>query len=196
MARLALLLPAIASVAIVWVGSSGAPPNRATADVPVPTAAASFRAPETPYPERVLGLVVHELGDVVSKGPSRDEVFAVAGWYVATALTDCPAVAIVYRDGALPEIRPDADRLAYCDRSGVLYGARPDADLRENSGLSAISVTVALGVLVPSELELPGADAREVVVLGHFVESTDGCALSAGCSRELVVDHLAWTPGA
>jgi hypothetical protein len=48
-----------------------------------------------------------------------------------------------------------------------------------------------VGVVVPSELEVIGADATEVVVVGRFVETIAG-----GCAPELVVDRVAWALGA
>jgi hypothetical protein len=64
-----------------------------------------------------------------------------------------------------------------------------------DAGLPAVAVTLVVGVVVPPELEMIGADSTEVVVVGRFVESGDGCRIPAGCRRELVVDHVAWTPG-
>jgi len=49
--------------------------------------------------------------------------WAVAGWYVATDIVDCPPRAAIERTGSLLEIRGDADALAFCERSGVLYAS-------------------------------------------------------------------------
>ena len=90
----------------------------------------------------------------------------------------------------------------------MLYASRPDLDERlptdnlnednrsNNGGLPSVAVTLAVGVVAPPELEMIGADATEVVVVGRFVEVGDGCGGPAGCRLELVVDHVAWTPGA
>ena len=218
--RLALLLPVVALVAIAWAGVSGPRSDQATAEIPDPTAVAAPsltaegstpavapRVRPPPRPAQVIGLTVNRLDDIQSLGLGRDEVVAVAGWYVATAITDCPRIVIIRRQGSLPEVRRDFDALAFCDRSGVLYASRPDLNERlptnnlnddnrsDNGGLSAVAVTLVVGVVVPPELEMIGTDATEVVVVGRFVDSGDGCRLLTGCRRELVVDHVAWTPG-
>ena len=196
-ARLALLVPVGAFVAIAWVGLSGDHGSKAAADVPHPTTAAPSPVPtEAPFPARVLGLAVRRLDDVQPVSHVRDYEFAILGWYVPTSITDCPPFAIVYRDGALPEIRRDVDALAYCDRTGILYASPPDPDLGKNGGLKAVAVTVVLGVVMPSELETVGTDATQVVVLGRFVPSGENCDVSPGCGPELMVDHVGWTPGA
>jgi hypothetical protein len=145
----------------------------------------------------VLGLDVHHLADVRPRGSGPDEIVVVAGWYVTTAITDCPPLAAIYRDGALPWVRGDVDAWTFCDRSGVLYGTRPDPYERAhaNAWIPTVSVSIVVGVIVPLELETIGAEATEVVVIGRFVESGDGCRASAACSRTLVVDHLAWAAG-
>jgi hypothetical protein len=141
-------------------------------------------------------LAVQRLDDIRPRRLGRDDVIAVAGWYVATAITDCPPLAAIYREGSLPEVRGDADEWAFCDRFGVLYASRPDLDESPPSaGLAAVAVTLVVGVVVPPELEVIGADATEVVVVGRFVEPGDGCRVRLGCRRELVVDHVAWTSG-
>jgi hypothetical protein len=188
-ARLALLLPVIGLVAIAWAGLSGPRSDKATTDITDPTAvAAPSLTVDAPYPAQVIGLDVQRLDDVQPRGLGRDDVIAVAGWYVATAITDCPPLAAIYREGSLPEVRGDADELAFCVRSGVLFASRPDA------GVPSVTVTVVVGVVVPPKLEMIGTDATEVVVVGRFVESGDGCGAPAGCRRELLVDHVAWTP--
>jgi hypothetical protein len=198
LARLALLLPVVALTAIAWAGLSGARSDQAIAEIPDPTALAapSLRAPE--HPAQVIGLAVHRLDDVQPRGLGRDDVIAVAGWYVPTAITDCPPLDAIYRDGALPYLRGDADRFAFCVRSGVLYASRPDLeDGRPGStGPRAVAATLAVGIIAPPQLELIGMDATEVVVVGRFLGFGDGCRVLATCRRELVVDHVAWTPGA
>jgi hypothetical protein len=216
--RLAIVVPALALAAVAWAGASGAGSDGEVAASPqvVAAAAPSIEVVGSPpvalppraanYPAKVLGLDVHRLGDVQTRGLDRDTPIAVAGWYVATAITDCPPLAAIYRAAALPEVRGDADEAAFCDRSGVLYASRPHLevglptdDLADNRpwelGLPAVAVTLVIGVVVPRELEIIGAGATPVVVLGRFVESGRGCPAPAGCARELVVDHLAWAAG-
>lgn len=208
--RLAILVPTLALAAIAWVGASGAGSNRAVAESPhvavaapsidvVVSHAVALARRGARYPAEVLGLDVHRLDGVDTRGLGRDTPIAVAGWYVATAITDCPPLAAIYRPASLPEIRGDADSWAFCKRSGVLYASRPDLDVglptnnpSNDAGLSAVAVTVTIGVVVPRELEMIGADATPVVVIGRFVESGGGCRDPAGCAQELVVDHLAW----
>jgi hypothetical protein len=185
--RLALLLPVVALVAVAWAGVSGAPRDRATAEIPDATAVAGPSLQPAVRPAQVIGLDVHQLSDVQPRTLGRDEVIAITGWYVATSITDCPQLAAIYRAGSLPEVRGDADTLAFCVRLGALYATRPDPadDRSENTRLSAVPVTIVVGVVVPPQLEMVGADPTEVVIVGRFVPSGD----------ELLVDHVAWTPG-
>jgi hypothetical protein len=203
LARLALLLPVVALVAIAAAGFSGARSDQATARIPGPTAVAAPSrtvAGSTPAiaPAQVIGLHVHRLDEVQMRSLGRDDVVAVVGWYVATAITDCPPIAAIYRQGSLPDVRGDADTAAFCVRTGVLYASQRDVQDRwsGSAGLPAVGVTIVVGVIVPPGLEMIGADATEVVVVGRFVESGAGCPVPAGCPRELVVDHVAWTPRA
>jgi hypothetical protein len=217
---LAILVPALALVATVWAGLSGARPDEDVARVPdgaavvVPTiqgapsssadrAADPLGSQRPGYPAQVVGLNVQRLDDVQPRWLGRDEVVALAGWYVATAITDCPRIVVIRRQGSLPEIRRDIDHLAYCDRSGVLYASRPDLDDRlprsnfednrsKNAGLPAVGVELVVGVVMPPELEIVGTTATPVVFVGRFVASGEGCLPQAGCPRRLVVDHVAW----
>jgi hypothetical protein len=213
--RLALLLPAVALVATAWAGASGTRPNEGIADFSEPTAAGpsitvdgstAAVAPEARRPEfpaQVVGLDVQRLDHLEPAALGRDDVVAVAGWYVATAITDCPPLAALYRRGSLPEVRGDADEWAFCERSGLLYASRPELQDRmattnpedngpRDAGLQAVAVTLVVGVVVPRELEMIGAAATPVVVVGRFVNSGEGCLAPADCRRDLVVDHLAW----
>lgn len=218
--RLAVVVPAIALAAIAWAGASGARSDQTVAGVPDAAAAApsiggnayppsgAVRAPR--YPAQVIGFDVKRLDDVQAHGLGRDAPIAIAGWYVATAITDCPPLAAFYRAGSLPEVRRDiaaVDSWAFCDRSGVLYASRPALDGRmptddlDNNqpavlGLPAVAVKMTTGVVVPPQLEMIGAAATPVVVVAHFVPSGGGpwCG-SSGCAQELVVDYLAWAAG-
>jgi len=199
LARLALLVPVVALVAVAWAGASGdrsgSATAAATAGLPDPVAVAQ---PTPTHPAQVLGLEVQALADVQPRSLGRDELVVVAGWYVTTAITGCPPLAAIYRDGSLPHLRGDADEWTFCDRSGLLYGSRPDPyeNAHANTWIPTVPVSIVVGVIVPLELEMIGAEATEVVIIGRFVESGDGCRASAPCSRKLVVDHLAWTAGA
>jgi hypothetical protein len=187
LARLALLLPVVALAAVAWAGMTGAPRDDRIADIPDTTAVAASPYPPPVHPDEVIGLAVHRLADVQPRTLGRDDVIAITGWYVATAITDCPALAAIYRLGSLPYVRGDADELAFCVRLGVLYPSRPDPDdgRSENRRLAAVPVTIVVGVIMPPQLEMVGADPTEVVIVGRF----------AGSGAELVVDHVAWTPG-
>jgi hypothetical protein len=215
-------VPALALLAAVWAGISGARPNEGLANLPnseraaapssnivTPSPSAPLLAPgreRARYPARVLGLEVQRLDNVKARGLGRDTPIAVAGWYVATAISDCPRIVVIRREGALPEVRHDFDQLAFCDRSGVLYASRPDLDERipsnnlednraKNAGLPAVAVTLVVGVVVPRELEIVGETATPVVVVGRLVPSGAGCRVDARCTRQLVVDHVAWANG-
>ncbi len=203
--RLALLLPVVALVAMALAGISGdrqavttalAPQRTTTASeataIPEPSRpAGALAAPR--LPTKALGFDVHRLVEVEWPDVSRGEVIAVSGWYVATAITDCPHLDAIYRSTDVPEVGGDWDSWAFCERSGILFDTQPD-DAVVASQL-AVPVTVVLGVRMPPELEMIGREATQVVVLGHFVEPTDGCSAKSGCRDILVVDHVAWTPG-
>lgn len=202
LARFALLLPVVALVATAWAGLSGPRSDRTTADAPDPTATATpsravTRSIATVAPSVVIGLPVHRLDEAQTRAVGG-EVVAVAGWFLPTAITDCPQFAAFYRAGSPPEVHGDADSLAFCSRSGVLYASQPDVQDRSSRSVAApaVGVTIVAGVIVPSALEMIGADATEVVVVGRFVDFGDGCRVRVNCPRELVVDHVAWTPAA
>jgi len=207
--RLAIVLPALALLGIAFAGYTGgrsdqdASPTDAAAVVPPSPAAAPF-AQEVRYPAEVIGLGVHRLVDVQAQGLGLDAPVAVAGWYVATAITDCPPLDAFYRAGALPEVREDiatVDSWAFCRRTGVLYASRPDLDERpptnnfeenraKNSGLPVVAATLITGVVVPPALEKIGAAATQVVLVAHFAPS-GGCR-GPRCVTELLVDYLGW----
>jgi hypothetical protein len=209
--RLALVIPVVALVAVAWAGSNGARERGATAPTPNPaaiaagsqpaerpTTAAVTPGPQLERPTTVVGLDVHRLDEVQPRSLGRDDVVAIVGWYVAKAITDCPPLAAIYRDGSLPDVRGDADTAAFCQRTGVLYASPPDVQdsWSGSGGLGVIGASIVIGVVVPPELEAIGADATEVVVLGRFVPTGDGCGGAGDCATELVVDHVAWALGA
>jgi hypothetical protein len=212
-----IVLPMVAVVAIAIAGLAG-PHRTSTAELPVATAIATASpgasavsvaiGPSAPpaHPPVALGLPVHPLDQLVPAHLGEDEVVAVAGWYIPTGVGNCPPLAAIYRDGALPYLRGDADTLAFCERSGVLYAAPPDVDGRLSTsshetdgsrvGPPAVTAQLAVGIIVPLRLEAADSGATEVVVIGRFVETGSRCGLPPGCHRGLVVDHVAWTPGA
>jgi hypothetical protein len=200
-AWLVFLVPVIALVVVAWAGLSGAPAKHSTtAVVPGPTTVNVPPIAVNPrYPAVVVGLPVQPLGDLQLGSFGFDSVIAIAGWYVPTAITNCPPLPAIYRDGALPYLRGDADKLAFCVRSGMLYPSRPD--LRPGGSPDAVpagvAVEVVVGVIMPRELETVGTDPTQVVVLGRFGKVNDACSTTGvGCSRELLLDDVAWTPGA
>jgi hypothetical protein len=204
--RLALLLPVVALVAVAWAGVSGTPSGQTTAEVTAPTAviasslptggSASPVAVETPRPQRpalALGLDVQRLDEVGTRSFSRDEIVVLTGWYVPMAITDCPPMDAIYRDGELPELRGDVDTYAFCRRSGLLYAAHPDLREFRFTGRLAIPATLVTGVIAPLEIELVGSRATEVVFIGRLFETLEGCRAPYGCRPELLIDHVAWT---
>jgi hypothetical protein len=200
-ARLVFLVPVVALIVVAWVGVRGAPATHpTTAVVPGPTAVSVPPIAVDPrYPAEVIGLPVQRLGDLQLGSFGFDSVIAIAGWYVPTAISDCPPFAAIYRDGALPYLRGDADKLAFCVRSGMLYPSRPDlrSDGSPDDVPTGVAVEVVVGVVMPRELEAVGTDPTQVVVLGRFGKVNDACSTTGvGCSRELLLDHVAWTPGA
>jgi hypothetical protein len=188
------------------VGADSADAAIAARSIDAGASASIAALPMNPeYPAQVLGLNVERLADAEGRVIAHDTVVAIAGWYLATSITDCPPLAAIYRLGSLPEMR-GGDPLAYCERHGVFYASRPDLEERlptnnlednraKSSGLPAFAATLVIGVVVPPDLEVIGAQATPVVVLAHFVRSNADCGEPAACTRELVVDHLAWAAG-
>ena len=207
LARAALLLPVVGLVAIVWVGVSGARPDHPTAVVPHPTIAASPARPtEAPFPGQVLGFDVQRLDTVQFQYLGLDTVVAIAGWYAPMSMRDCPPLAALYLSGPHPNVRGEVDSYAYCARSGVFYASRPEPDApvvidsaegigSRSAGLEAVGAAMVEGVVATRELEAVGGEAAQVVVLGRFVYSENACGTAAAC-RALLIDHVAWTPGA
>jgi hypothetical protein len=206
--RLALLIPAVALAITAWAGVSGPRSGPTTAETrqppgtaaSAPVAVASDRASVQPPrnsqpPTTAVGLEVHRLDQIDPRGLGPDNAIAIAGWYVTTSITDCPPMDAIYRNGALPYLRGDADTATFCRRTGVLYAAPPDGQRGfRGAGLSAVKATVAIGVIVPLGLEAIGAEPTQVVIVGRFTTTIDPCDVAGHCVRELVVDHIAWTP--
>ena len=200
LSRLTLLVPLVALVVTAAAGLSGPRPAPLSAAIPDPAATIAPPPSPSPRPEppaKVLGLAVHELGDLDPQRYAWDQVLAIRGWYDPTAVTNCPAIPALYVNGQLPNLRGDTDKLAFCERSGVLNAAPPTADAagtQSITGLSAIDATIAVGVLMPIDLELTESSATEVVVVGRFVYQGVACDIPALCPKGLVVDYLGWTP--
>jgi len=211
--RLATGLPVLALIGIAFAGFSGgrseqdARPTDAVAAL-APTPGTAPPAQAVRYPTAVIGLGVHGLVDVQAQGLGQDAPVAIAGWYVATAITDCPPLDAFYRAGALPEVRNDiatVDSWAFCRRTGVLYASRPDLEERlptsnpednqaQDAALPSVAATLITGVVVPPALEKIGAAATQVVVVAHFAPA-GGCR-GPRCVTELLVDYLPWSAGA
>lgn len=201
--RLLLTLPAIGLIAVVLAGIAGPREERRTPAFANATPSAPSARPE--HPATVLGLAVQRLDRVEPLSLAPDEEVAVAGWYSTTAITGCPALAAIYRDGQLPYVRGDKDKLAFCVRSGVMYAAEPAPGVPAPTSaprqgpaadpkMSRLDVTVAIGVVMPPDIEVIGASSTEIVVLGRFVPRRAGCVFLGGCGRDFIVDYVAWTP--
>jgi hypothetical protein len=192
--RLALALSGVALVAIVGAGLSGPrvdPPREAA--VATATAASASVAVALPrvaarpqeYPTKVIGLPVRRFEDIQPATLGSGDVVAIAGWYRPTRVTDCPPLAAIYRDGGVPDVRGGTDVLAFCVRTGVfseLMGAEEPS----------VTATLAIGIVAPTQLEIVGSGASQAVVVGHFAQPG---ACGPTCSPQLIVDHVAWTPG-
>lgn len=206
-----MLVPLVALTAIALVGLTGTPasgPRTAILPISTPsTPAVSPPVPEplaAPYPAQALGLAVHRLDDVQLARLNRDDVVAIEGWYLPLATTDCPA-GVPSQQSPPPDILPGFDPWAYCERSGVLYAAQPGLNGRlvvptgatdAGNGPVAVSASLLHGVRLPVALEAVHPQPMEVVVLGHFVETSSACMLLGACPSQLVVDYLAWAPDA
>ena len=213
--RLALLVPALALVATAWAGLSGrseqgiaressaAPTTQAIAAAASPVGAEPPGAAEPPA--QALGLEVHRLDELDPRRLGSADVLAIAGWYLATEITDCPPLADAFRQTAGPDADRKVDAWRFCQRSGVLFASQPSFDgqpgndLEENSGgdsqLPAIDVMVDEHVVMPPQLEVLGGDPTAVVVLGRFVDPDERCHWPMDCPRQLVIDHVAWSGG-
>jgi hypothetical protein len=215
--RLVVLVPAVALIATAWAGLSGAPTDQSAAGVEAsgatqpgiaaaqPSAPAAERPADPQLPGRVLGLEVTPLGHVEPRQLDRDDVVALSGWYVATAVTSCPPLAEIYWEASLPDVRA-ADWREFCNRSGVLFASQPhltgnqptgsfEATQSGNAGVSVVTAWLAIGIVAPPELEVVDLDSTAVVVVGRFVESSDACPVVQGCPRELMIDQVAWAAG-
>jgi len=193
--RLAVLVPAIALIGAVWIGTSGqsdspaASGDKAVADASqseLATEQAPQLAPD--YPSTVLGLEVRTLADLDQPGVDGGPVIAVAGWYVAWPSLGCPTSYPVVRPGLVAELGVNADIRTFCDRSGVLI-ATP------NPGAApALPVVLTPGVVVPPEVAAPDAAPAEVILVGRIHEPGKR-TFQATTTRQLVVNRVAWADG-
>jgi len=206
--RLAVLLPVVALLALAWAGASGRRVDVASAPTPVAAAVVASsdvpeqsasplaaQAPTADVPPMVVGLHVQRLNEVRPRLLSRDDSVALVGWYATTAITDCPPLAAIYRDGARPGADGDVDSWAFCQRKGVFYAAPPSLAFTPSASgtIALVRATIAITVVVPRELEVIGAEPIEVVLVGRFVQKNDECGAATGCAPTFIVDHVAWT---
>ena len=205
--RFIVAAPAIGLLGIALVGllghrsgtlTAGQPADRSPALASAPIPRSSDSAPR--YPTEVLGLTVRNLGDVQLAGLDRNQVVAVAGWYVTLAITRCPPLAATFAQPSAG-VEPGFDPFAYCERSGVLYATPPDPPGTPGAinhpagvGPESVDASVVRGVVLPGALQLVNAAPTPVVVLGRFVETSSACMLVGACPSELVVDYLGWPP--
>ncbi len=213
--RLAIVVPVVALIGAVWIGTSGPRPgssidaqnNRASAQAGV--AAVSEGPPpvarhEAAYPSRVLGIEVRTLADVHPPTGHGDAVVAVAGWYVAWPSLGCPTRPGIDNPGLVAELGVDADIRTFCDRSGVLFSTPNPAGSTNVGGANdhpygtgaapALPVVLTPGVVVPPPIAAPDATPVQVIVVGRVVQPR-GQTSQATTALQLVVDRVAWTAG-
>ena len=196
--RLAVIVPALALLGAVWLGTSGqqtASPSPSAGAEAVAAASQSEAAIDQgpqptleAYPATVLGIEVRTLADLSQPGASDRPVIAVAGWYIAWPSLGCPTSYGVVQPGLLAELGVDADIRTFCDRSGVLI-ATP------NPGAApALPVTLTPGVVVPAEVVDPNAAPAQVIFVGR-IDEPGTQTFQATTARRLVVDRVVWADG-
>jgi hypothetical protein len=217
--RLLVVVPVLAFGLTAWAGVSGprsdgdqAADERATAAHAASTALVAIPSlaqdqPTGPgFPSQVLGLAVRPLDDIPPQGDRGDAAIAVAGWYVATAMTACPSDSDIVRPGAIADLGVDADPRTFCARVGVLYATRPEADdgspandAKDGAGptaaLASVQATLTPGMVVPAELETVANPATPVVFIGRLVDGSAVCYEPWGCPAALLVDRVVWAAG-
>lgn len=205
--RLAVVVPVVALVGAVWIGTSGPHREASTPDQRDPMAVVKASsavdadartpalAPPVPiYPTTVLGLPVRSLADVDSSATADDQVVAIAGWYLAHPVLGCPRSTAVELPG-VAELGVDTDLRTFCDRSGVLVATLSPAGSMNIGGAndhpygsgaaSALPVSVTPGAVLPDYLLDPGATLSRVVMVGRLLTS----------EHEMVVDRVVWAAG-
>ena len=198
--QLVLVLPFAALVGIAWAGlSGGRSHDTAAATAPVETTDASAAAlpSETAgpaFPTDALGITVQGLGNVRLFQLTRNDIIAISGWYVPLAVTACPSYVPSDAEAAGRTFEPGGDPWAECQRSGVLYASDPSFEHTAGNRATAVAVSLTSGVRLPIATEHVPADPLPIVVLGHFVETSNACRGLGLCPSELIVDYVAWTP--
>jgi len=139
--RLAVLVPALALIGAVWLGTSGPQsdsPTPSAGDKAVAQASAApatVLPPQAPvaYPSTVLGIEVRTLADLQQAEIADQPVIAVTGWYVALPSLGCPTSYPVVRPELVAKLGIDADVHTFCERTGVLV-ATPNPAGAMNAG--------------------------------------------------------------
>ena len=214
--RLLIVVPVLAFGLTAWAGLSGPRTDSDqaanVASTAAPAASTGVAMPKLPqaqvaepgFPSGVLGLDVQALDDFPAQGDRGDTAIAVAGWYVATAMTACPTDAGPARPDLAAELGVDADPRTFCARVGVLYAAQPDGggpwktnrdDSAPGATLGSVEATLTPGMVVPPELEDVGHDATPVVFVGRLVDGSRVCWEPWGCPAALLVDRVVWAAG-
>src|SRR5438093_1964464 len=196
--RLAIVVPVVALIGAVWIGTSGPRSDAGTADernaqriAQASTAAESVDPAQAlrqgaAYPRTVLGIEVRSVADLDSSTVRDDPVLAVAGWYVAWPSLGCPTRTGVDVPGFVAELGIDADVRTFCDRSGVLVSTPNPA-----GSMPALPVGLTPGVVVPPEITNPDAAPAEVILIGRLGKQAD----QASSGRQLVVNRVVWADG-
>jgi len=210
--RLAVLVPAVALIGAVWLGTSGP-----QSDSPTPSGddkavaresgtdaieQVPQRAPEA-YPATVLGIEVRTLANLEQADVGDRLVIAVAGWYVAWPSLGCPTSSGI-EPGFVAELGVNADIATFCDRSGVLVSTPNPAGSTNVGGANdhpygsatapALPVLLTPGVVVPPEVALPYVAPSEVILIGRL-EDPGQRTFQATTARQLVVDRVVWADG-
>jgi len=211
--RLAVIVPAVALIGAVWLGTSGP-----QSDSPIPSGGDKAVARESPrqapveqapqplpaaYPATVLGIEVRTLANLDDPGVANRPVIAVAGWYVPWPSLGCPNSSGVDRPDLVAELGVDADIRTFCDRSGVLVATPHPAGSMNVGGANdhpygsgaapALPVVLTPGVVLPAEV-VPGAAPLEVVLVGR-IEQPGQQTFQATTARQMLVDRVVWADG-
>ena len=199
--RLAIVVPVVALIGAVWIGTSGPRSDASTADersgqrIAQATTAADPVNPtqglhqEAAYPGTVLGIEVRTVADLDSSTVRDHPVLAVAGWYVAWPSLGCPTRTGVDVAGFVAELGHDANIRTFCDRSGVL-SSTPNP----TGSTPALSVSLTPGVVVPPEIADPDATPAEVILVGR-VSALSNQTDQASSGRQMVVNRVVLAEG-
>jgi hypothetical protein len=216
--RLRIILPVVALIGAVWFGISGRGPaaspgdehDKAIAQASNPASPADTTQPPGQdtggYPSTVLGIEVRTLANLDRSNTGKEQVVAVAGWYLAWPSLGCPTSRGVV-PGFVAELGVDADRRTFCDRSGLLVAIPNPAGSSTNVGGAndhpygssapqPLPVIVTPGVVLPAELSGTGAASApgQVILIGRLVERSQPTD-QASSGAQLLVDRVAWADG-